>query len=500
MSKRHLSVLAILAATIGCEGTGWEEPEGAAAADPPVDTVQQKLFFDKSVKPWPGGTVPVCFHPDTAARPDFPTYSKYVMNWARYSWPTVANVTFTGFGVCSRPNVGPGAQVIIRDDQDGGSAIGFGAPDVYLVTQSLYAPGMTSHEFGHVLGFLHEMQRSDFPAGTSRCADADKVAGDVLGTPPDRQSIMTWSYCPESDAGELSTWDAVGVRKKYGTRVGSFVPVTTYGASTGTEFDTVALSAPAYTIPKSASGWLFAKQLPGTIPLKRYTRNGRLRTVANPTSETELKNAGYTLVSTDGYIFPTSTVLGGTIALYQWKSTNGLNQAIYQTNTRSPGSGWQVLRQEGWVFTERPYDLLWLLWYNNVTDNQTANQNATFLKGQPNPNDPNGVTNSWEYLFVGYDSAVLRWQAPGTVPLKTFYSVERGDHFTTATKAGEDSALAAGYKFIRIDGFVYPTSQPGLVPLKSYWSGSSADNMTTASIPRPSGYIDVRTEGYVFPL
>jgi hypothetical protein len=44
-----------------------------------------------------------------------------------------------------------------------------------------------------------------------------------------------------------------------------------------------------------------------------------------------------------------------------------------------------------------------------------------------------------------------------TVALKLYYSQAREDNFTTATQAGKQSAIDAGYQFIRNEGYVYRT-------------------------------------------
>ena len=64
---------------------------------------------------------------------------------------------------------------------------------------------------------------------------------------------------------------------------------------------------------------------------------------------------------------------------------------------------------------------------------------------------------------LGFDLRVNYLYAPGraargpSVPLKLFWSAQRGDNFTTATAQGESDALAAGYVFVRVDGYVFPT-------------------------------------------
>lgn len=89
-----------------------------------------------------------------------------------------------------------------------------------------------------------------------------------------------------------------------------------------------------------------------------------------------------------------------------------------------------------------------------------------------------------------------------TVPLKLYWSDQRGDNFATATAVGEQSAIAAGYQFARIEGYVLNYPRPGTVPLKLYWSEQRGDNFTTATAVGEqsaiaAGYQFARIEGYV---
>jgi ethanolamine utilization microcompartment shell protein EutL len=107
------------------------------------------------------------------------------------------------------------------------------------------------------------------------------------------------------------------------------------------------------------------------------------------------------------------------------------------------------------------------------------------------------------YQKIRTEGYVFPKQRPGTVPLKLYYSQAREDNFTTATQQGEQSAIDAGYQFIRIEGYVFPNRRRGTVPLKLYYSQAREDNFTTATQQGKQSAIDagyqfIRNEGYVY--
>lgn len=115
-----------------------------------------------------------------------------------------------------------------------------------------------------------------------------------------------------------------------------------------------------------------------------------------------------------------------------------------------------------------------------------------------------GLAKAAGYEFSRIEGYVFRTQKPGTVPLKNYWSAERGDNFTTATAQGERAALAAGYVFSQVEGYIYPTQQPGTVPLENYWSVDRGDNFSTATEigkyhARAASYTFAWIEGYIVP-
>jgi hypothetical protein len=145
-----------------------------------------------------------------------------------------AAIQFSDFGSCGASANGK-VQVNIQDvptdgSQSGNASVGYqgsGSPAVLNITANA-TQGLIAHEFGHLLGFPHEMTRPDFDDdSTGSCQESDIMGGDTLGTPEDdRSSIMAgWPYCGGFPA-DLGVWDIVGVQNAYGRKpAGSLVGV-----------------------------------------------------------------------------------------------------------------------------------------------------------------------------------------------------------------------------------------------------------------------------------
>src|SRR5205814_2254154 len=201
----------------------------------------------------------------------------------------------------------------------GTGGFGAGRYSVFLGAYNTDLPrgSRVPHEIGHGLGFMHEMQRADF---SGPCSDPAKVSVSTLDTAPDRDSIMaSTGYCQDNPS--LSIWDAVGVRKLYGTRVPAFVPLVTWFGSANSDYVTGSTDAflnnfRSSYVPSAANGWVFAQQMPGTVPLKRYQKgwpNTITITIADAAAQAAAASSGYQYVATEGYVY--SSQQTGTIAL-----------------------------------------------------------------------------------------------------------------------------------------------------------------------------------------
>jgi hypothetical protein len=188
------------------------------------------LFSISGNQLWPGGKVPVCFD---ASYPTAKT--DLIKQLVAGSWGRAAegasSLRFTGWGVC--PTNRNGMVVVVLDtsedmktrDIEGYSA---SAPTVITAGDNYgfywndlwYRTGVV-HEFGHALGFTHELDRYDTgDKNTAACGNGSFVSGNTYGTPYDPDSIMNATYPREPDCqpllrDTLSFWDVVGLRNAY---------------------------------------------------------------------------------------------------------------------------------------------------------------------------------------------------------------------------------------------------------------------------------------------
>jgi hypothetical protein len=184
--------------------------------------------------PWDSpGIVDVCFlganHGGSDTDDPDPARMAAVASAVDDSWGQATGLSFSYQGKCPQPVPATWVSVFLSEVENGGvahSGVGSRLPSDAewgdrddIQTRIGDWPGnlrrMVAHEFGHVLGFYHEMERAE--ADGTDCDLNGEGLGNVYGhvTPYDRQSIMT--YCPTTRTEEdlLSPLDELGGEMMY---------------------------------------------------------------------------------------------------------------------------------------------------------------------------------------------------------------------------------------------------------------------------------------------
>ncbi|MCE9522979.1 MAG: hypothetical protein K8S25_11195 [Alphaproteobacteria bacterium] len=212
---------------------------GGACAAENVGTSTQPLTI-KNVQTWTenGNIVPVCWE-----SPGFDREKAIVKAAVRATWERNSGISFSGWGDCPRSGTEKFVRVATssQDDNNGGAngaTYGLGMavlksaadgegrllpPRSMIMTFN--ADGSADqgrveyigvHEFGHVLGFVHEQDTPGNVEGPAHCASPGNEPDSRSLTTYDRDSVM--NYCNKNGnmSGELTATDIAGVQAVYG--------------------------------------------------------------------------------------------------------------------------------------------------------------------------------------------------------------------------------------------------------------------------------------------
>ena len=214
----------------------------AAGAQEKTGTTRQDLVI-KNVRLWTenNNVVPVCWETPGYNGEKAIVRSAVSNTWERYSY-----LRFTGWGACPTGGIGGSSsekQVRIRIKPQGtenagagGSARGYGMSVLSSADENnpsvtmFFNPDGTAdrgrveyiavHEFGHVLGFVHEQ---DSPGnvnahGVAYCASPGNEANATALTGYDPDSIMNYCNKDGNMRGNLTAKDIQGLQAIYGAR------------------------------------------------------------------------------------------------------------------------------------------------------------------------------------------------------------------------------------------------------------------------------------------
>jgi len=212
---------------------------GVAGAAENVRTSTQPLTI-KNVQNWTenGNIVPVCWE-----SPGFDREKAIVKAAVRATWERNSGISFTGWGDCPRSGSDKFVRVATASQDDNnaganGATFGYGmavlksasdgegrllAPRSMIMT---FNPDGSAdqgrveyigvHEFGHVLGFVHEQDTPGNAEGPAHCDSPGNEPNARSLTTYDRDSVMNYCNKDGNMLGNLTATDIEGVQAVYG--------------------------------------------------------------------------------------------------------------------------------------------------------------------------------------------------------------------------------------------------------------------------------------------
>ncbi len=135
-------------------------------------------------------------------------------------------------------------------------------------------------------------------------------------------------------------------------------------------------------------------------------------------------------------------------------------------------------------------------WSNQRGDNVTCGTNQC-IQSQ---------LGSKMYRYLRVEGCVFKTHVQGTIPLVLYWNPTRKDNVTVASSTSrQEQVKTGGYSYVRTEGYIYKRKQSGTIPLKLYWYPKRTDNATVAAKESVAaqnntpGMSYIRTEGYIYP-